>query len=561
MNTVTNATSAFDDARGITASSQPSSVLGWWSTDIERKSFAAESIASAIANIHKPVYVVDRDGSEIYAGTGNATLGSIESKGAYPLKAYLPPLRLTELGDNSFCSDHRIRLPYMTGAMANGIASTRLVKAIANAGLLGSFGAAGLMVNQIEAAITELKTALGNKPFCANLIHSPNEKGQEQAVADLYIRHGIQLVEASAYMALTVQVVRYRLHGIHRDAQGNIITPNRIIAKASRQEVATRWFSPPPQKFVNELLTQGAITTEQADLAAQIPMAQDLTVEADSGGHTDNRPALTLLPTMLALRDQLQKQYNYAVRLRVGAGGGIATPATAAAAFAIGAAYIVTGSVNQACIESGSSDLVRQMLAGADQADVAMAPAVDMFEMGVKLQVLKRGTMFPMRSNKLYELYRNYTSIEQIPQAERESLEKTVFKAPLETIWEQTRTFFNERNPAEIVRAETDPKHKMALIFRWYLGLSSRWANAGVADRQVDYQIWCGPAMGAFNEWAKGSDLEKPANREVANIALNLMYGAALVTRINQLRMQGITAAATVMVRPLETSEIMRYLP
>ena len=27
-----------------------------------------------------------------------------------------------------------------------------------------------------------------------------------------------------------------------------------------------------------------------------------------------------------------------------------------------------------------------------------MAPAADMFEMGVKLQVLKRGTMFPMRA-------------------------------------------------------------------------------------------------------------------------------------------------------------------
>ena len=33
-------------------------------------------------------------------------------------------------------------------------------------------------------------------------------------------------------------------------------------------------------------------------------MAEDLTAEADSGGHTDNRPAITLLPTMLALRDR-----------------------------------------------------------------------------------------------------------------------------------------------------------------------------------------------------------------------------------------------------------------
>ena len=73
---------------------------------------------------------------------------------------------------------------------------------------------------------------------------------------------------------------------------------------------------------------------------------------------------------------------------------GAVTPGSAAAAFAMGAAYIVTGSVNQACVESGTSDVVRDMLAEAGQADITMAPAADMFEMGVEVQVLKRGTTF-----------------------------------------------------------------------------------------------------------------------------------------------------------------------
>ena len=135
-------------------------------------------------------------------------------------------------------------------------------------------------------------------------------------------------------------------------------------------------------------------------------MAQDVTAEADSGGHTDNRPAITLSPTLLALRDRLQETHGYPIPLRVGAAGGIATPAAVAAAFGMGAAYVLTGSINQACVESGSSDAVREMLAQAEQADVIMAPAADMFEMGVKVQVLKRGTMFAMRAAKLYELYR-----------------------------------------------------------------------------------------------------------------------------------------------------------
>jgi PfaD family protein len=205
----------------------------------------------------------------------------------------------------------------------------------------------------------------------------------------------------------------------------------------------------------------------------------------------------------------------------------------------MGAAYVLTGSINQACVESGSSDTVREMLAAAQQADVAMAPAGDMFEMGVKVQVLKRGTLFPMRAAKLYELYRAHASLDELSPEVRAALERDHFKAPIAAIWDETRRFFAQRDPAQLERAERDPKHQMALVFRWYLGLSSRWANAGVPDRKADYQIWCGPAMGAFNEWAAGSFLATPAERRVAVVALNLLVGACALTRLHMLRAQG----------------------
>src|SRR4029077_13940128 len=279
-------------------------------------------------------------------------------------------------------------------------------------------------------------------------------------------------------------------------------------------------------------------------MSAGIPMAQDLTAEADSAGHTDNRPALALLPTMLALRDRLQAQHGYPEALRLGAAGGIATPASAAAAFAMGAAYVLTGSVNQGCVESGSSDAVRQMLAEAEQADVIMAPAADMFEMGVKVQVLKRGTLFAMRAAKLYEIYRSRDSLDAIPAAERSMLEKTIFRLSLDEVWQETRAFFQERDPSQIARAEKDPRHKLALVFRWYLGQSSRWANAGEPTRKIDYQVWCGPAMGAFNEWTKGSFLERPENRRVVTVAMNILYGAAVLLRAGSLRCQGVRLPA-----------------
>ena len=93
---------------------------------------------------------------------------------------------------------------------------------------------------------------------------------------------------------------------------------------------------------------------------AHVPMADDITVEADSGGHTDNRPLVCLLPSMLELRDTIQEEHGYAEPLRVGAAGGIGTPAAALAAFVMGAAYVVTGSVNQACLEAGTSAHTRR---------------------------------------------------------------------------------------------------------------------------------------------------------------------------------------------------------
>ncbi len=361
------------------------------------------ALYEALCALDRPVWLRVRDGRctllpEVPEETGERLV-------------YVPPCRPEDLGDPGFCRDHRLRYPYLAGAMANGICSADIVEAMGRAGMLAFFGAAGLPPAVVEAACVRIARSLGELPFGFNLIHSPNEPDLESALVDLYLRRGIRLVEASAYLDLTLPVVRYRLHGIHTAAAGNVVTPNRLIAKVSRVEVATKFFSPAPERLVQELVRQGHLTPEQARLAARVPVAQDVTAEADSGGHTDNRPAITLVPTLLALRDRLQAQHGFAEPLRVGAAGGIATPASAAAAFAMGAAYVLTGSINQACVESGSSDAVREMLAQAEQADVAMAPAADMFEMGVKVQVLKRGTMFAMRAAKLYELYRAYPSL------------------------------------------------------------------------------------------------------------------------------------------------------
>jgi PfaD family protein len=530
---------------------------GGWSGTVAVPTTYEETLERALGKIGEPLLIVERAGVPELV-EGDLGHGPGNGNGWDRRIGYLPTCRLEHLGDPGFCRAHRTRYPYMAGAMANGIGSAEIVEAMGRAGMLGVFGAAGLPLAAVEAAIDRLGRSLGpNVAHGFNLIHSPNEPALEEAVVALYLRRGVRLVEASAYLDLTLPVVRYRVAGIHRDSLGRIIAPNRIIAKVSRVEVAARFLAPPPAKLLRALVGSGEITQEQAEWAGSIPMAEDITAEADSGGHTDNQPAIVLLPTMLALRDRLQAEYAYATPPRIGAAGGISTPWAASAALAMGAAYVLAGSVHQSCLEAGTSDAVRKMLAEARQADVAMAPAADMFEMGVKVQVLKRGTMFAMRAAKLYELYRSCNSLDQIAPAERAQLEKNLFRAPLETIWDQTRVFFEARDPAQVERARRDPKHKMALVFRWYLGLSSQWANTGEPGRTVDYQVWCGPAMAAFNEWVKGSFLEHPENRRVVTVALNILYGAAVLSRARSLSSQGLALPpGTPRLTPLERGEI-----
>lgn len=474
---------------------------------------------------------------------------SIDSRGAgtWPVLATLPPLYPEWLGDRSFAEVHGLRFPYVAGAMANGIATVALVSELARHGFLGFFGAAGLSPARVESAIDQLQRELGKTTanWGSNLIHSPAEPALEDTIADLYLRRGVHCVEASAYMALTPAVVRYACTGLNRDAAGRIQRRHRLIAKVSREEVARRFLEPPPTEILATLRERGLLTAAEAELAAGLPLAEDITVEADSGGHTDNRPLTALLPTIAGLRDRIALAHGYARPIRIGAAGGLGTPAAIAAAFALGAAYVQTGSINQACVESGLGERGRAMLAQAEMADVIMAPAADMFEMGVDVQVLRRGSLFAVRARKLYELYRAWPSLEAIPAGERAKVERDILRNSFEQSWESTRAFWMGRDPAQVERAEHDARHRMALVFRAYLGLSSRWAIDGVDERAADFQIWCGPAMGAFNAWTRGSFLEAPANRGVVQVARNLMEGAAVVARAQQLRSFGLAIPAS----------------
>ncbi len=315
-------------------------------------------------------------------------------------------INASQLGATSFRKRFNLKYAYLTGAMYRGIASKELVVAIGKAGCLGFLGTGGMSLAGIENEINFIKNQLDQgQSYGMNLICNINNPLIEMDTVELYIKNGVDCIEAAAFMRITPALVYYRATGLHRNEKGAIECRHKIIAKLSRPEVALAFLSPPPEVIVNTLLAEGKITLAQAEMAKQIGVSYDICVEADSGGHTDQGVALVLLPAIQAIRHDIELKHKYSEKIHVGLAGGIGVPQAAMAAFMMGADFILTGSINQCTVEAGTSDSVKNLLQDINVQDTDYAPAGDMFELGARVQVLKKGVFFPARANKVFMLY------------------------------------------------------------------------------------------------------------------------------------------------------------
>lgn len=429
------------------------------------------------------------------------------------------------LGSKAFKDNYSLKYAYIAGGMYRGIASKELVVKMGKAGMMGFLGTGGMKHNKIEQDITYIKRELTNgQAYGLNIVHNFNNAEQEERLIDLFLENDIKVIEAAAFLNVTPSLVRYKAKGIRKDNQGNLITNNKIIAKISRPEVAEGFMSPASDFIISKLLKEDKITLKEAEYLKNVPVADDICVESDSGGHTDGGNPCALIPAMIKLRDDMMKKYSYDNKIHVGAAGGIGTSEASAAAFMLGADFIVTGSINQCSVEAAISDSAKDLLQQANVQDTAYVPAGDMFEIGAKVQVLRKGLFFPARANKLYSIYQQYNSIEEIDDNLRKQIQEKYFRKSFADVFEEVKDYYP---PKEIKKAEENKKHKMALIFKWYFGHSTQMALKGCEDCKVDYQINCGPALGAFNQWIKGTEIENWRNRHVDEIGEKIMKETA----------------------------------
>lgn len=416
------------------------------------------------------------------------------------------------LGAEGFRRRYGLRHAYLAGGMYRGVSGADLLIRLGKAGGLGFFGTGGLPLADVEDGLRTVIAALGDDaPFGTNLLHQHADPEREAALVDLFLRLGVRTVEASGFLQITPALVKYRFKG------------GRVLAKASRADTARAFLSPPPRAVVDRLLERREITEAEIARYGDLPVADDLCVEAD-GWHQATGDLTTLLPTVLRLRDELA---TAGPRVHVGAAGGIGTPEAAASAFLLGAEFLLTGSVNQCTVQAATSEAVKQMLQDAEVHDVDAAPWGEEFELGGRVRTLKRGVFQPARAAKLHELWRRHAAFEEVDAATRDQVEHKYLRRPFAEVWAELAA----DHGATAAPVQHTGKQRMARVFRWYLDRCLDFAAQGDPDRRVDYAVYCGPALGAFNAWVRGTDLEDWRGRHVDVVADRLMTSAAQLLR------------------------------
>lgn len=396
-------------------------------------------------------------------------------------------VRPDALGSADFRRDHGVRYAYVAGSMYRAVASEDLVIRMSRAGLLGYFGSGGLRLERVEAALERFRRSLGpDHPYGLNLLPASDRGSSERHLVDLLLRHDVRWIEVGSYPQLTPGLVRYRVSGLRRAPDGSVVASHKVLAKVSQPETAAAFLEPPPEHLVRHLVAAGDVSAAEAELARRMPMADDICAEVDPAGHPGERPFVVLLPELVRLRDRIGRDNGFGNAVRVGVAGGIGTPESVAAAFVVGADFVLTGSINQCTVEAGTTDAGKDLL---QQAPASQPSTVSEAALAARS-----------------------------PKYLRRAFGK---------VWEEARESYQQIDPYAVERAEHDPRYRMALVFKWYLLHTARPSRTAPIGRWADHQIASGPAIGSLNSYLRGTPLENWRSRHVDEIAELLMTGAA----------------------------------
>ncbi|MFI2264963.1 acyltransferase domain-containing protein [Micromonospora aurantiaca (nom. illeg.)] len=358
-------------------------------------------------------------------------------------------------GSPGLRSDYGIRYACLAGSSPFGVTSPAFLRRLSESGLLGFFGTWGLALPEIRAALAELRDVRRYGMAWPS-------GGDERALCDLYLAHGVRHVEVTGPLAVvSPQLVRFR----HGDGS------RQVLVRAPDLATAVRFLRPADPATVRALAAAGHLDGGSAGAAAREAVATDVAVERD---------AHALVPALVALRDR------EAPGARIGVAG-VGTPAAVAAAFALGADFVVTTTVNQCTAEAATSDAAKDLLAALDVTDVREAPDPDLFELGARSPVAHRGTLFAARAEELYRMFLRYDRLADVGPRRLAELERTHFGRPLDEV------------RADLGVAGRDDRRVLASVCAAYCRQATAAALRGTPGQRLNYRVPASTDVGAFN--------------------------------------------------------------
>ncbi|MEU4594511.1 acyltransferase domain-containing protein [Micromonospora aurantiaca (nom. illeg.)] len=385
-------------------------------------------------------------------------------------------------GSPGLRSDYGIRYACLAGSSPFGVTSPAFLRRLSEAGLLGFFGAQGLAPPEIRAALAELRDVRRYGMAWPS-------GGDERALCDLYLAHDVRHVEVTGPLAVvSPQLVRFR----HGDG------PRQVLVRAPDLATAVRFLRPADPATVRTLAAAGHLDGGAAGAAAREAVATDVAVERD---------AHALVPALVALRDR------EAPGARIGVAG-VGTPAAVAAAFALGADFVVTTTVNQCTAEAATSDAAKDLLAALDVTDIREAPDPDLFELGARSPVAHRGTLFAARAEELYRMFLRYDRLADVGPRRLAELERTHFGRPLDEV------------RADLGVAGRDDRRVLASVCAAYCREATAAALRGTPGQRLNYRVPASTDVGAFNRLVAAEPLADWRARHAESVTERLLSEA-----------------------------------
>lgn len=237
-------------------------------------------------------------------------------------------VRPESLGSAGFRRDHNVCLACVADGDGLGGAGPEMVIRLGKAGLLSYLNTDLANFDQVADAVERVRSVLGSgAPWGVSVGHDSGDPGRASRLIGLLDDLDVPSIEVSGLSRPLPSLARYRL----AKAGGSPGGPRRVLVKVSCIDDAAAWLARPA---ATGAASRAAANGESAR-AAGTAMADDICVTAGLG----------LLTAVTRLRDER------GLSARVGLAGDLGTAEAVAAAFAAGADFVVTDSVNQCTVD------------------------------------------------------------------------------------------------------------------------------------------------------------------------------------------------------------------